>query len=48
MGERLCDGDFSILPLPPVRSVKNQSKLPKILLVSGQRLDREIVLSKTI
>ena len=40
MGERLCNGDFSFLPVPLVSSVNNQSKLPKGLLVGGQCLDR--------
>ena len=46
MGERLCNGDFSILAMPPVSSVKDQSKLPKSLLVSGQRLDRVMFYQK--
>ena len=29
MGKRPGNGDFSFLPVPPVSSVKNQSKLPK-------------------
>ena len=40
MGKGLCDGDFSLLPMLLVSSVKNQSKLPKILLVGGQCLER--------
>ena len=40
MGERLCNGEFSVLPMPLVSSVKDQSKLPKSLLVGGQCLDR--------
>ena len=40
MGERLCNGDFSFLPMAPVSSVKDQSKLPKSLLAGGQCLDR--------
>ena len=39
MGERLCHGDFSFLSIPLVSSIKNQFKLPKSLLVGGQRLD---------
>ena len=39
MGERLCNADFSFLSMPLVSSVKNQSKLPKSLLVGGQCLD---------
>ena len=40
MGKRLCNGDFSFLPIPLVVSVKYRSKLPKSLLVGGQCLDR--------
>ena len=40
MGKRLCNGDFSFLPMLLVSSVKDQSKLPKSLLVGGQCLDR--------
>ena len=40
MGKRLCNGDLLLLPMPLVSSVKNQSKLPKRLLVDGQCLDR--------
>ena len=40
MCKRLYSGDFSFLPMPPVLSIKNQSKLPKSLLVGGQCLDR--------
>ena len=40
MGKRLCNGDFSFLPMPLVSRVKDQSKLPKSLLVGGQCLDR--------
>ena len=40
MGERLCNSNFSFLPMPLVSSVKNQSKLPKSLLVGGQCSDR--------
>ena len=36
----LCNGDFSFLPLPLVSSVKDQSSLPKSLLVGGQSSDR--------
>ena len=32
--------DFSFLPLPPVSSVNDQSKLPKSLFPGGQCLDR--------
>ena len=38
--ERLCNSDFSFLPTLLVSSVKDQSKLSKILLVGGQCLDR--------
>ena len=40
MRKRLCNGDVSFLPMSLVSSVKNQSKLPKLLLVGGQCLDR--------
>ena len=40
MGKRLFNGDFSFLPMPLVSSVKDQSKLPKSLLVGSQRLGR--------
>ena len=40
MGKRLCNGDSSYLPMPLVSSVKDQSKLPKSLLVGGQCLGR--------
>ena len=36
MERRLCDGDFSFLPMPLVFSVKDQSKLAKSLLVGNQ------------
>ena len=36
MGIILCNGDFSFLTMPLVSSVKEQSKLPKSLLVRGQ------------
>ena len=39
MGKILCNGDFSVLPMPLVSSVKDQSKLSKSLLVGGQCLD---------
>ena len=48
MEKRLCNGDFSFLPIPLVSSIKNQSKLLKSLLVGGQFVDRVDVLSKTI
>ena len=34
MEKRLCNGDFSFLPVPLVSKVKDQSKLPKSSLVS--------------
>ena len=40
VGERLCNDDFSFLPMPLVSSIKNQSKLPKSSMVCGQCLDR--------
>ena len=40
MGKRLCEGDFSFLPMPLVSSVKDQPKLPESLLVGGHCLDR--------
>ena len=40
MGEKLCNGDLSFLPMPLVSSVTDQSKLLKSLLVGGQCLDR--------
>ena len=40
MGKRLCDGDFSFLPIPIVLRVKDHSKLPKSSLVRGQCSDR--------
>ena len=40
MGETVCNGDFSFLPLPLVFSIKDQSKLPKSLLVGGRGMDR--------
>ena len=42
IGKSLCKGDFSFLPMPQVSSVKNQSKLPKSLLVGDQFLDRVV------
>ena len=35
-----CNGDFSFLPVLPVSSVNDQSKLPKALLVGGQCSDK--------
>ena len=37
MGKRLCNGDYSFLP---ISSFKDQSELPKSLLVGGLCLDR--------
>ena len=48
MGGKLCNSDFSLLSMPLVSSVKNQSKLPRSLLFADQCLDRVIVLSRTI
>ena len=42
MWKRLCNGDFSFLPMLLVSNVKKQSKPPKSLLVGGQCLDRII------
>ena len=39
MGKRLSNGDFSFLHMLLVTSVKDQSKLPKSLLVGCQHLD---------
>ena len=44
MRERLCDRDFSFLPMPLVPSVKYQSKLPKSLLVGVQCFNRNVML----
>ena len=46
MGKRLCNSDFSFLPMLLVLSVKNQSKLPISLLVDGQCLDRVMFCQK--
>ena len=47
MGKRLCNGDFSLLPMPLVRRVKkNQSTLPRSLLVGGECLDGVIFFLK--
>ena len=40
MGKRQFNDDFSFLPMLLVLGVKNQSKLPKSLLVGDQCLDR--------
>ena len=40
MGKTLFNGEFSFLPMPLVSSIKDQSKLPKSLLVGAQGLDR--------
>ena len=42
MRKKLCNGDFSFLPMPLVSSVKDQSKLPKSSMVGGLCLDRVI------
>ena len=48
MGKRLCNGDILFLPLSLVLRVKDQSKLPKSLLVGGQHLDRVMFCLKPI
>ena len=40
MGKRLCNVDFSFLPMSLVSSTKNQSKLFKSLLIGDQCLGR--------
>ena len=40
MGKRLCNGDFSFLSMPLVLSIKDQSRLPKSLLIGNRCLDR--------
>ena len=40
MGKRLCNVDFSFLPILLVSSLKNQSKRPKSLLICDQCLGR--------
>ena len=40
MREKLCNGDFSVLPMPLVSSIKDQSKPQKSLLVGRQCLER--------
>ena len=40
MGKRLCNADFSFLFMLLVSSVKNQSKLPKSLLIGDHCLHR--------
>ena len=40
MVKRICNSDFSLLPMPLVESVKDQSTLPKSLQGGGQCLDR--------
>ena len=39
MGKGHVNSEFSLLPMPLVLSVKNQSKFPKSLLVGRQCLD---------
>ena len=46
MGKRLCNRHFSFLPMPLVSSIKDESKLPKNLLVGGQHLDRVMLCLK--
>ena len=45
MRERLCNRDFSFWPLPLVSSVKDQSKLPKSLLVGVQCFNTNVMFS---
>ena len=40
MRKQLCKDNISFLPMPGVYRVKDQSKLPKSLLVGGRCLDR--------
>ena len=41
MGKRLCNGDFSFLPVPQFRAlIESQSELPTRLLVGESVLDR--------
>ena len=47
MGKKLYNGDFSFLPMTLVSSVKDQSKLPKSLLVGGQCLNRVMLCLRT-
>ena len=47
-GERPCNDDFSYLPMPPVSRVKDQSKLPKSLLVGGQCFNRVMTLIASV
>ena len=48
MGKRLCNRNFSLLPVPLVSSVKITFKLPKGFLVGGQYLDREMLCLKPL
>ena len=43
MGKRLCNRDFPFLPMRLVLSIKDQSKLPKSLLVGVQCFDRVVM-----
>ena len=43
MRERLHNGDILFFPIQLVSSVKDQSKLPKSLLVGDQCLDRVMI-----
>ena len=43
MRERLCNRDFSFLPSPLVSSIKDQSKLPKSLLLGVQCFNRNVM-----
>ena len=40
MEKRLCNADFSFLPMPLVSNGKDQSELSKRSLVDGQCFDR--------
>ena len=44
--KRICNSDFSFLPMPLVSSVKYQSKVSKSLFVGGQCLDRVMLCLK--
>ena len=46
--KKLCNDNFSFLPMPLVSGVKDQFKLPKSLLVGGQCLNRVMFCLKPI
>ena len=48
MEKKLCNDNFSYLPMPLVSGVKDQFKLPKSLLVGGQCLNRVMFCLKPI